>query len=421
MIVRSSSYLDVFVSLIIVFFSFLFAFYIYKSKKYRDYAIQLLVGYFLRVFLLFYAVYTDNPLRLPIIGLSKDSLGFYKSAVIFSEGGVIRYGGFFAKFLGIVFAITGCSQLIGRFLVLLFSVGTIFVLITIINEFIKSSSYKQLCVYLICLLPNYMLLSVALLRETIISFFFALSILYFIRWFTKSRGEIAFLQSILFAFVASMFHGAVGLVVVIYIMFRFIYNPQKQNFVLYYKNIIYAFLFLVVFVAGYKFFGTYIFKKVIDKLEYDDDDDDPITRNYRGGSSYGQYVGDARTPARVIKYAIPRFVYFMFSPLPWQWRNVVDVLSFISSSFVYMCIFISTIKFILKAHFGDKRRNLLLVLFVATMIMASIFSWGCTNTGTALRHRDKFIVLYMVMLALCAKMKEQPKQLQAANRLDSVR
>ena len=38
-------------------------------------------------------------------------------------------------------------------------------------------------------------------------------------------------------------------------------------------------------------------------------------------------------------------------------------------------------------------------------ISCVIFSWGVRNAGTALRHRDKFISIYIVMLILCIEQK----------------
>ena len=55
-----------------------------------------------------------------------------------------------------------------------------------------------------------------------------------------------------------------------------------------------------------------------------------------GGSTYAQYVGDSSSIQNMLIYTIPRIVYFLFSPLPWQWRGPSDVIAFTFSSLFYM-------------------------------------------------------------------------------------
>jgi len=292
------------------------------------------------------------------------------------------------------------------------------VLITILHELNISLFYKQVSVYLICFLPNYMLLSVALLRETMITFFLALSILFFIRWFNKSRGEIAFLLAIFFAFMGSMFHGAVGMIAVVYIIIRLVYSPIERKYQLYYKNILYALIFLIVFTVSFRFLGGVIFKKVIDKIDkIDFDEVNTVVEEERGrgGSNYAKYVGDPSSPVKIVIYALPRYLYYMYSPFPWQWRGMVDILTFIFSSAVYLYILVKALLYIQKTSSSDRYRNLLIALVGIALIMGEIFSWGVSNTGTATRHRDKFIALYMVMLALGSKIEKEPKSQPAAN------
>ena len=68
-----------------------------------------------------------------------------------------------------------------------------------------------------------------------------------------------------------------------------------------------------------------------------------------------------------------------------------------------MSIIIYTLRHIVKTNSENRYRKLIIVLLAIATIMASIFSWGVINVGTATRHRDKFIVLYIVIFALSKK------------------
>ena len=126
-----------------------------------------------------------------------------------------------------------------------------------------------------------------------------------------------------------------------------------------------------------------------------------------GGSSYARYVGDAKTPVRMLIYAIPRFMYYLFSPFPWQWRGFKDIMTFLMSSAVYLLIFIDAFRYLRIADKKDEKRNLLLAILLIALVTTAIFSWGVVNTGTATRHRDKIIVMYGLLYVL-SRRKQRP-------------
>lgn len=406
-LVGNSAIFNAFVSFTISLFTVAFVLDISRSKRMNRYSVPLIAGYVFRVILLYYDVYSGDPLHLPLVGgeLSSDPLNFYNAAVSYSMGNSIRYGGYFSKFLGSIFSITGASRLWGEFIVMLFSMATILVLALIVDELEAPSTDKKKGVYLISLLPNYAFLSVVLRRETLITFFVSLSILFFIRWFRDREGERAFLLSIVFALMASLFHGATGMIAVSYFLVRILYSPKKKEYTFDLKNIIGSIIFIAMVMFIYGRFGTVFFRKIERMMSAEVYS---ITRD-AGGSSYARYVGDSRTPIRMLIYAVPRFMYYMFSPFPWQWRGLNDIITFIFSSCVYLLIILNTIRYIAKAEKSDENRKVLIALLLIGLVTAAIFSWGVTNTGTATRHRDKFIVLYTAMFVLNQKTRIRVK------------
>jgi len=47
-----------------------------------------------------------------------------------------------------------------------------------------------------------------------------------------------------------------------------------------------------------------------------------------------------------------------------------------------------------------KNKNTIIVVLLIVIIGLVVFAWGVSNAGTALRHRDKFIGLFILLLAL---------------------
>ena len=395
---QSTGHVDTFVIITIILFSIGLFFDIQRTRTFRKYRIPLLAGYLLRIGPLFYDVYTNNPLRLPMVGgaLNTDPYYFFNAAVGYTEKISTNYGGLFPKLLGAIFSVTAISRLWAQFFVLIFSIGTILVFVKIIDSLDVPVSYRKKGTYLICLLPNYALLSVVLRRETIITLFIALSIYYYVQWFRNKSGDKAFILSLVFALSASLFHGATGLIVVSYLFIRIVYSPNKRAYNLNIKNIAGALVFFALFMFVYARFGTVFFGKLESKLS------SGILSSTQdsGGSSYARFVGDAKTPLRMLIYAVPRLLYFMFSPFPWQWRGFGDIMTFFLNSGVYLYIILNALRYIRLAGKGDEKRKLLIAILIITLLSAVVFSWGVTNTGTATRHRDKFVVLFALMFVL---------------------
>jgi len=391
-------HIDICVNILIALFSVAFIFDISRSRKYKKYSMPLTIGYFFRIALLYYDVYSSDPFHLPLVGgpLSSDPYYFYQVAIGYSQGISTNYGGFFPRLLGYIFRFTGASRLWAEFWVLLASLGTILVFIHIVEELNVSQSSRLKGAYLIALLPNYAMMSAILRRETAITFFLSLSLLYFLRWMKGEDKLKSIVLSTMFALVASLFHGATGLIIAGYIFVMIIYSPKHNRFVLDPKNLIGAVAFIAVILFVYSRYGTVFFGKVESKLEAGA----LASTADKGGSSYARYVGDARTPVRMLIYAIPRFLYFLFSPFPWQWRGVSDIITFLMSSCVYLLIMLHSIYYLRTVGKEDENRKVIIVVLVITILSAAVFSWGVKNTGTAVRHRDKFITMFALLYVL---------------------
>lgn len=392
------------ISIALVSFTYLFT--VITQKKYKGISSPLICGYLARVALLFYDVYSSDPLHLPLVGgeLSSDPLRFFRAAISFSQGISSTYGGYFSRLTGLIFSFTGSSRLLGEFVVLLFSIATIHICALILKECQVSKSIQRKSLWIVCLFPNYLLLSVVFRRETIITCALAASVLFFLRWMREKNGELSFVFACVSALVASMFHGATGLIVVPYLLIHLIYDRKKHSFQVKANSIVATALLLVVFLIVFGRYGSTFFNK-LDRLS---GIEDVSSVRDVGGSSYARYVGDSKTPLRMLIFAIPRFAYYMFSPFPWQWRGINDIITFLMSSCFYFYVLWLSLMCIRKDKCPERKYMLMGLMFIS-LVVAFVFSWGVTNTGTATRHRDKYIVVYIVMYALCQVSRSSKK------------
>lgn len=407
---KGNGYFDVAVSCAITLISVGFILEMVLKKKYKAVQIPLIVGYLLRVVLLYYDVYSSDPLNLPLVGgpLTSDALGFYNSAVNVANGLPIRYGGEFSYLIGYIFRLTGASRLWGEYIIVLFSIATMLVAVQIMRELRLSAHDKKICMALLCCAPNYIFLSVVFRRETIITCMVSLSLLYFLRWARGVKGDVSLIKAVVFGLIASLFHGGTGLIVVAYLGFRLLYDPRTAKFKLKAKNLIFGSVFLLVFLLVFSRYGSVFFDKLEDKTDLAS----VASQRDVGGSSYARYVGDSSSLLRMAIYSIPRILYFEFSPFPWQWRGVNDIITFVMSSCLYLYVLVVALTSLRDKSMNQQRRMLLIMLLLTALMMMFIFSWGVTNTGTATRHRDKFIVLYALILGLCNDTRRKKREIR---------
>jgi len=116
----------------------------------------------------------------------------------------------------------------------------------------------------------------------------------------------------------------------------------------------------------------------------------------RGGSAYLINM-QATNIVQWLIFTPIRMLYFKFSPLPWYWRGFSDISAFFMNSVLIIATYITVFKSI---KIKNETRNLLLVMLVLLLTIALMFAWGVSNAGTAIRHREKFISIFIITLAL---------------------
>ncbi len=369
-----------------------------RSKRLKYCKVQLMLGYLFRLSLLFFDLYGQSIYHLPNSGADSDT--FYFNAKWLSLGLPARRTDNFIILYKNIFKIIGTNRLFGQFIIVLFSLVSLCATAWIMNEIALPTKHKQRTMMLISILPNYALLGSIFLRESIVSMYVTLSLLFFIRYM-NNKGVINLIPSTVFLLLGTLYHsGTIGLGVG-YIIVVLLYDKKTKMNHLSFARIIASALLLVGLLYLYLNYGDLLFKK----FGGINDVSDIANMSTYGRTSYVKYVGNSSSFGNVLLYSIPRIVFFLFSPFPWQWETIADIVGFFVSSLYYLLILYQVFSY-LKQNKGSKRTLVFNVLII-TMCMVFVFAWGVSNSGTACRHRDKTATLFALMYALTLSPTQQ--------------
>lgn len=386
-------------SLMIFLFSFAFMFDLAKSKTLAYARGALFFGYLWRIFLVYWDIYYWHIFLLPNSG--GDSWVFYNCAVAFVRTGDPGRAELFGRVMGTIFKAVGTSKLYGQFLITLLSVLALCLFARMLNMLGLNRRVKRWTILLFSLLPNFAILSSIFLREAPVCLLLTLSVYCFYIWFDTNRMS-ALVLAFVCSFAAAAFHSGSIAACVGYVIVYLLYDRRKKEFRANPNSIVPAIalaLVLIFLLLNYSdtFLGNMGNVDSIEDIAKTDDS---------GGSSYAQYVGNSATPLNMLIYTIPRIVYFLFSPFPWQWRGVGDIIAFLFSSLVNLIAILRSIRY-LRDDEGEHKQILIALLIVAAAI-AFVFAWGVSNTGTAARHRDKMVLIFGLIYAISLNPKRAP-------------
>ena len=366
---------------------------IHRLKLSSELKSIMILSYFVKVFLLFSDLYLEGIIN--VFGSGSDTEDFYRRIVNMATSITYTHPHAFVRMYGRLFRITGISRLLAQYTNLLFSmISEVVVAKTMLLLNVDFRRMKQ-GLFLYSFLPINLCMSVILLRESVVSMFITLGVYFFLRWITKNKGILDLVLSFASILLGSLFHSGSIAVAAGEICVLMLYDRKRQMFSFKTSNILFAAFFIFIFVFLYNNYSNLLFAKFadIDSIE------DIAGGRVHGKSSYAAYVGDSRTPFRMLIFTIPRIICFLFTPFPWDFRGMKDVIAFLFSSLFYFIVSVKTIKsiFYMKKQY---RRNLLLILLILAFATTFVFGWGTSNSGTALRHREKILSVFILMLSL---------------------
>ena len=382
---------NVVASILIMMFTASYLVGVSRSAIINRYSKQLVAAYFFRLFVLFFDLFGRSIRSLPQSGA--DSEVFYNASTNWALYGVESRRGFFVYFMGDLFKLIGTNRLYAQFLLMLLSIASLILFVFIIDDMVYDDRTKERVTWILCLLPNYMLLSSIYLRESIVTFLITSSIYFFIKW-ARTGGFACYLFAILISVSGCLFHsGCIGITIG-YVICSLLYDPYEQKIHASINGILLSFVFAI----GVSFLFLNYGDSLLGKFTKLETMQDIANTNARAGSSYAKYVGNSNNPVNMFIFTIPRIVYFLFSPFPWQWRGNADIITFLFSGLFYLITIKNAIVYLHSKELQN--REIAICLLIIAFFCTFIFAWGVSNTGTASRHRDKMVCLYGIIYVL---------------------
>jgi hypothetical protein len=301
-------------------------------------------------------------------------------------------------FMGLILKVFGPQRMVIQFFNTLFFMGASLITFSILKKYNINKNICLVCMGWMLFTPQNIKNTSISNREGFICFFVALSIYFGIKWMEGFGKKYALYMLIPLCLGTMMHSGVVGIALG-YICWKAFYDKKKDAIKIKKSSIFVlgiAFLFVLIL---YTTLGSVLFEKFGNLQEMTD-----ITKRaaaYSGEETGSTYVipgGNSTSVMQMIFYSPLRLIYFLLSPMPWYWRGILDIIAFVICSVPHIIIIYC---FILKIRKIDTsaNKNIIIILFLMYLGTAFIFGWGVRNAGTAIRHRDKFLSLYTVLIA----------------------
>ncbi|MEH7112582.1 hypothetical protein V7124_09420 [Neobacillus niacini] len=309
--------------------------------------------------------------------------------------------GAYANFLGLFFYLFGDQRILAQFFNTLLGLGIIVVVYKIMNLLGIGNRTKKIIIILITFFPQAVFFSGILLRENLVSFGLIMMTYFLVKWY-KEQGIKNIGLSIIFYGIAVYFHsGVVGAFIPLAFMYTF-YKHEHNTFKIDMRSILLLCVFATVGIFSSVTYGEILFDKFGDadltsKEFYQSMGADvEAGSKYLDGLTYDNFYD-------ILLYSPLKMFYFLFSPIPLDWRGMMDVITFFLDSLVYLIISIYIFKYS-KSLKEDK--PLLIILLFILFIVTFAFAYGTIAAGTAVRHRNKFVAVLLIVWAILLDRKK---------------
>lgn len=332
-------------------------------------------------------------------GSGADSEVFHQIAVDNQASSEIEFYTNYEVFLTALYAITDCSRLFAQYLNLIMGLFTIYWLnkAMIIAQIDSIIRYK--CLKCLAFLPNVAIFSVILLREAWIELFICISVYYFVKWFNERKGYKNLAASFACVIAASWMHEGCIALLLGYMICTFVYDRRTtcvhfSRYSIVALGVI-ALISIVLIIYADAFFGKLgqfvglssgeVMESVMG-----------ISESVEAESTYLTWLSYSN-PVHLILFVPLKMFYFLYSPIPFDWRGIMDVIAFLMDSLIYLFL---SYKIVMTSIPNKRIRNLRAFLLVAFLITTFMFSMGTIAAGTAIRHRAKILSILLFCYGL---------------------
>lgn len=376
---------------------FVTLFFLLIATKKKTISKILLVALALRIFVLLLGHYF---IELP--DTSADAETFEEEAWNLGKYGIFNvlnnFEGPSPRFISWLIAIP--YSLFGRSLLMAQSISLFFGMATVyfgwkVSCLIWNNQVGIKVAWMIALFPSLVLYSVIVLREVYISFFLLIGLYGIVKWY-KSYSFKSLIIIICGFLTSTFFHGAMFVGIIVFaIFFGFLnikifwlkikkYKINKENFLF-----LFFLILFFIFLASNKISVPYLhsFDKMVDISRIQE----YANQATRGNASWPDFL-KFNSQAEFFYKAPLRAIYFVMSPFPWDIKSMKHIVGLLDS-FLYIYLLFLIIKN-LKVIWSNPALKVILIILILYIIA---FGLGVGNFGTAIRHKTKFTVIFILL------------------------
>ena len=298
--------------------------------------------------------------------------------------------------LAFFYSITDRSIIMGQSLSLLFGMGSV-LLGSRLGHKIWNEKTSIKIGWILALYPTLILYSSLILREAYVWFFILVAIYGIVCW--SKNNSLKALIIITIGFVgATLFHGGMAVGGYIFIIILLITSFMKILTKLKYLKININSLLILIFSIISIFYLISISNLIpkIGGLINNVDSEiilDKIASRNINNAAYPEWI-IPKTEFELIYKAPIRIIYFMFSPFLWDIKKNAHFLGFFDGMFHIMLFFLFIKNF--KLIWGDRTLRIIFIILASYLVF---FGIGTGNFGTGIRHRTKFLIILIIMVA----------------------
>lgn len=311
-----------------------------------------------------------------------------------------QYNGFTPRFISwliaIPYSVFGRSVLMAQSISIFFGISSI-LLGYKIAHILWNKNVANKAGWTLALFPSLALYSVLVMREVYVFFFITLAVYGIVTW-VKTDKTKSFIIAIIGFIGAMCFHGAMflGLLIFIAIVIALkikIFFKMLMKLKISFKNLILISLIALSFTyyvsnnIHVSYLGSFEKLTNIDKLMR------KTNVSTRGNASWPKFTV-INSPSEFLYKGPLRSLYVIFSPFPWdikQKRHLIGLLD--STIYLYLSFLILRN---IKMIWTDPALRIILILLLSYIY---IFGIGVGNFGTGIRHRSKFVIMFIILAA----------------------
>ena len=328
--------------------------------------------------------------------LSNDAWRFWSIATQYNEGNFSRVYTPFPYILNIEFHFFGENVLCFCVTNIILYMLMVLLVVRLLNKFEIYGKGRFWAVVLSAFLVYGIQLTSSILRETIYVILITASFYEYVMYLHTKRQVYLYIAIFLLAPVLVLHIGYFPIVVV-YIIDIFLHEKiRTKKEILNRLVIILAFIVFVLFASqlnsiGYLTRGqgiTGLINKIVGA------NSDEIMGE--AGSRYLAGLKITSVPTFIL-YSPIKWLFYMFSPLPTNWRGLTDIAAFLLDGCVHFSSLWMSYKYMKRLNRSNKDgKNDLAIRrinagFWAVVLCGFVFCLGTSTAGTAIRHRDVMI------------------------------